>query len=166
MGIGRNSATGRYYQHGSGVADICAATYSSLRLPLGILGLILFTMKARHLIFLPVLLLPWAQAPCAERSPPARNGAHDRVRNPSRKRRSSACSVTLSGMDTAQLISEIDSEISSLQQARALLAGAGSDARVKGHGRKRVMSAEARAKIAAAQKRRWAKQRQETKKTT
>jgi len=69
-------------------------------------------------------------------------------------------------MDTAQLISEIDSEISRLQQARALLAGGHTANRVKHAGTKRTLSAEARARIAAAQKRRWAKQKAAAKKTS
>jgi len=62
-------------------------------------------------------------------------------------------------MDTAQLISEIDSEISRLQQARTLLAGERIDGRANRRGGKRTLSAEARAKIAAAQRKRWAKQK-------
>ena len=73
--------------------------------------------------------------------------------------------VTLSDMDTAQLISEIDSEISRLQQARALLAGGHSVNRTRPHGSTRVLSAEARARIAAAQRKRWAKQKAAAKKS-
>lgn len=57
------------------------------------------------------------------------------------------------------IITAIDVEISRLQQARRLLSGGNET----GHGSrkralaKRVLSPEARAKIAAAQKKRWAK---------
>lgn len=67
-------------------------------------------------------------------------------------------------MDTAQLVSEIDSEIARLQQVRTLLAGVGSATHAKAPRRKRTLSAEARARIAAAQKRRWAKQKGAAKK--
>jgi len=52
------------------------------------------------------------------------------------------------------LIEAIDAEISRLQQARKLLAGSAGT-----RGAKRVMSAEARARIGAAQRKRWAQQR-------
>jgi len=68
-------------------------------------------------------------------------------------------------MDTGQLISEIDSEISRLQQARALLVGVGSATNAKAPRKKRTLSTEARARIAAAQKRRWAKQKSAAKKS-
>ena len=68
-------------------------------------------------------------------------------------------------MDTAQLICEIDSEISRLQQARALLSGRDSATQPKLLRKKRILSAEARARIAAAQKRRWAKQKGAAKKS-
>ena len=54
-------------------------------------------------------------------------------------------------MNTPELIAAIDAEISRLQQARKLLAG-GTGTR----GGKHVMSAEGRARISAAQKKRWA----------
>jgi len=67
------------------------------------------------------------------------------------------------------LIANIDDEIARLREARALLAGGGGAGRGRrGRGSsfdfganrpKRRLSAEARAKIAAAQKKRWAKQR-------
>jgi hypothetical protein len=70
-------------------------------------------------------------------------------------------------MQTNDIIAEIDAEISRLQQAKALLSGTtvkrdpgkpvtngASKPAVK-----RVLSPEARAKIAAAQKKRWAKAR-------
>lgn len=68
-------------------------------------------------------------------------------------------------MDTAHLISEIDSEISRLQQARALLAGGALGSEAKSPRKRHTLSAEARARIAAAQKRRWAKQKNETRKS-
>jgi hypothetical protein len=69
-------------------------------------------------------------------------------------------------MDTNSIIKQIDTEISNLQQARAILIGAAPAK--KGPGRpksnrsqvakpkKRTMSAEGKANIAAAQKARWA----------
>jgi len=73
-------------------------------------------------------------------------------------------------MDTVSIIEEIDAEISRLQQAKVILSGTATN---RGPGRpkatnvvskpvptklaKRVMSAEGRAKIADAQKARWAK---------
>jgi hypothetical protein len=68
-------------------------------------------------------------------------------------------------MNLNSIVAEIDAEISKLQQARRLLAGltaAGTtssgttDAALKGRKRPK-MSAAARAKISAAQKKRWAK---------
>ncbi len=72
-------------------------------------------------------------------------------------------------MAIENLISEIDAEIARLEQARALLSRSGAPA-PKRRGRpagaapthkpaKRVMSAEARERIAAAQRKRWAKQK-------
>jgi hypothetical protein len=68
-------------------------------------------------------------------------------------------------MSREQILAAIDEEISKLQQVRKLLQGSsgrlvtgvsGSKARSK-----RVLSPEARQRIAAAQKRRWAKQKKE-----
>jgi len=65
-------------------------------------------------------------------------------------------------MDTSKLVADIDAEIERLQQARALLNGAEAK-RKPGRAanstspKKRTMSAEGRARIAAAQKARWAK---------
>jgi hypothetical protein len=69
-------------------------------------------------------------------------------------------------MTREQIIAAIDDEIGRLQQVKKLLQSAG------GHGiagvssaktaPKRILSPEARQRIAAAQKRRWAKQRKET----
>jgi len=60
-------------------------------------------------------------------------------------------------MDTAKLLAEVKKEISRLQQVVVLLEGSGS--KRKGKGKRKPMSQEARAKIAAAQKKRWAKQK-------
>ena len=71
-------------------------------------------------------------------------------------------------MNTKEILEHINGEISRLQQVKALLQGS-----ANGHGRsagsinsgtskvkgKRVLSVEARKKIAAAQRRRWAKAR-------
>ena len=69
-------------------------------------------------------------------------------------------------MDVSALLVEIDSELNRLQQARAALVALGAPAkrspgRAKGAlakivTKKRVMSAEAKARIGAAQKKRWA----------
>lgn len=71
-------------------------------------------------------------------------------------------------MSHERIVAAIDEEISKLQQVRRLLQSAGSNSVVSGltgrGGRarkKRVLSAEARQRIAAAQKRRWAKQKKE-----
>ena len=76
-------------------------------------------------------------------------------------------------MDTSAILSMIDAEIAQLVQVRALLTEAGTGTK-RGRGRpkgatdavsaakprkRRRLSAEARAKIAAAQKARWAKQK-------
>jgi hypothetical protein len=68
-------------------------------------------------------------------------------------------------MNLNSIVADIDAEISRLQQARSLLAGApvavGRGSRttggVLGSGKRKKMSAAARAKISAAQKKRWAK---------
>lgn len=65
-------------------------------------------------------------------------------------------------METSKLVADIDAEIERLQKARALLNGAeakrkpGRPANATSP-KKRTMSAEGRARIAAAQKARWAK---------
>lgn len=69
-------------------------------------------------------------------------------------------------MNTSEIISAIDTEIAKLQQARAILTTMPGSSEVKrGPGRpkssttppkKRTMTAEGRAKIAEAQKKRWA----------
>lgn len=73
-------------------------------------------------------------------------------------------------MELKEIIDQIDAEIARLQQARALLAAAVASPsskhlsalkadRAASRKKKRNLSPEARAKIAAAQKRRWAAQR-------
>ena len=72
-------------------------------------------------------------------------------------------------MSHERILSVIDEEISKLQQVKRLLQSAGSGSGVvsslAGRGsrtrKKRVLSSEARQRIAAAQKRRWAKQKKE-----
>jgi hypothetical protein len=64
-----------------------------------------------------------------------------------------------SPMDTTKLIEALDLEIARLQHARALLSGAPLRGKPgpKPKAVKRTMSAEGRARVAAAQKARWAK---------
>jgi hypothetical protein len=74
-------------------------------------------------------------------------------------------------METTQVLAAIDEEISRLTQARALLAGSNGHGAAKGAtsggfktaGVKRVLSPEARKRIADAQRRRWAAQKKATK---
>jgi hypothetical protein len=73
-------------------------------------------------------------------------------------------------MDTNAIVATIDAEIQRLQDARALLTGDAGGKRRRGRpedlasGRKkRRLSPEARAKIAAAQKARWAKAKKASK---
>jgi ElaB/YqjD/DUF883 family membrane-anchored ribosome-binding protein len=69
-------------------------------------------------------------------------------------------------MTREQIIAAIDDEISRLQQVKKLLQSAGNHSFEAAHAgkapAKRILSPEARQRIAAAQKRRWAKQRKET----
>jgi hypothetical protein len=58
-------------------------------------------------------------------------------------------------MDTTKIIAELDNEIANLTYVRALLAGHSSRTAPK----RRTLSAEARKRIADAQRRRWAKAR-------
>ena len=72
-------------------------------------------------------------------------------------------------MNREQMIAAIEEEITRLEQVRKLLQNAAGHriVRTKSTGRpakKRVLSAEARQRIAAAQKRRWAAQRAAAKK--
>jgi hypothetical protein len=68
-------------------------------------------------------------------------------------------------MSRDQILAAIDEEISKLQQVRKLLQSSNQNKLASGFSRagkprtKRVLSPEARARIAAAQKRRWAKQK-------
>jgi|HubBroStandDraft_1064217.scaffolds.fasta_scaffold716190_1 hypothetical protein len=63
-------------------------------------------------------------------------------------------------MDNQSMIAAIDEEIARLQQVRSLLGAGGFPGPSKGKTkRKWVMSAEARAKISAAQRKRWAAQK-------
>ena len=77
-------------------------------------------------------------------------------------------------MSIESILSEIDAEIARLKQVRALLAGSGRVAstsierkakKTAGKaGKKRVLSAEARKRIADAQRKRWAAQKAKAKK--
>jgi hypothetical protein len=65
-------------------------------------------------------------------------------------------------MNTNEIVDAIDKEIARLQQVRSLLAGSQvpvRPAKTMRRAKKRVMSAEGRARIAAAQRARWAKQK-------
>ena len=67
-------------------------------------------------------------------------------------------------MDTTHILTALDQEISRLHQARAILAGSTSPStKSAGFKKRRILSPEARAKIAAAQKARWAKARKAAK---
>jgi hypothetical protein len=74
-------------------------------------------------------------------------------------------------MDTRKLISAIDAEISRLQQIKSLLSGSAHTQHIKVPAvakaskstKRRKLSATARAKIAAAQRARWAKFRKSAK---
>lgn len=83
-------------------------------------------------------------------------------------------------MEVSRIISEIDAQISKLQQARALLAGTATPAARTGPGRpkgskkaapaspaprKRKLSAEGRKRIADAMKKRWAERRKQNAKS-
>ena len=83
------------------------------------------------------------------------------------KRKIQATELHWYSMDTTQLLSFIDSEIARLREARALLAGQDGHVRPgRKPGKKRTLSADARARIAAAQRKRWAKQMRAAKKDT
>ena len=67
-------------------------------------------------------------------------------------------------METQGILTQIDAEIGRLQQVRAILTGTGKNGPknkivAKSAPKKRHLSPEARARIAAAQKARWAKAR-------
>jgi len=67
-------------------------------------------------------------------------------------------------MDSAKMLAEVRSEIERLQKVAALLEG-GSSGRTasRGRGKRKPLSAEARARIAEAQRKRWAKQKKQAK---
>jgi hypothetical protein len=78
-------------------------------------------------------------------------------------------------MDTKEILAHIDTEIARLQQVKGILSGSTTTRKKRGPNKakvtstpvlvkKRTMSAEGRAKIAAAQKARWAKAKKATKK--
>ncbi|HCT60486.1 MAG TPA: hypothetical protein DGA22_06355 [Acidobacterium sp.] len=69
-------------------------------------------------------------------------------------------------MDTAQLIFEIDSEIFPPPEARALLGSGHAVNHAKPRGGKRILSADVRGRIVAAQWKCWAKQKAAAKKTS
>jgi hypothetical protein len=71
-------------------------------------------------------------------------------------------------METQGILAQIDDEIGRLQQVRAILTGKGTNGRknkiaAKSVPKKRQLSPEARARIAAAQKARWARARKTAK---
>jgi hypothetical protein len=79
-------------------------------------------------------------------------------------------------MDTTEIIAQIDSEIARLEQVKSILSGTTATTTIKAKrgpkaktaptpitAKKRLLSPEARARIAAAQKARWAKVRKATK---
>jgi hypothetical protein len=67
-------------------------------------------------------------------------------------------------MDTKSIIAAVDEEIARLQQVRSMLGGGGFPGPFKKTApKKRVMSAEARERIAAAQRKRWAAQKKAAK---
>jgi hypothetical protein len=69
-------------------------------------------------------------------------------------------------MDTATIVAELDAEIETLQKVKVLLSEGGPKPSATGFAfgenrprKKRFLSKDARARIAAAQKKRWAKQK-------
>jgi hypothetical protein len=60
-------------------------------------------------------------------------------------------------METNQIIAELDIEIARLREVRALLSGSADGIKSKAPTKRRTLSAEARKRIAEAQKKRWAK---------
>jgi hypothetical protein len=74
------------------------------------------------------------------------------------------CSIRWNGgMNTTELLASVNSEIVRFQQVRALLAGNNRSHSVQPR-KKHKLSAEARERIAAAQRKRWAKQKAARKK--
>jgi hypothetical protein len=60
-------------------------------------------------------------------------------------------------MNTTELLSSVEFEIATLKEVRSILVGKNTHVRSgRRPGKKRTMSADARARIAAAQKKRWA----------
>jgi hypothetical protein len=69
-------------------------------------------------------------------------------------------------MTTLDIVASIDAEIAKLRKAKQALVGGGENIpslNKKLKGRRKPLSAEARAKIAAAQRKRWAKQKKAAK---
>lgn len=66
-------------------------------------------------------------------------------------------------MTIANIIRELDAEIARLQQVKAILSSGSKIKRATRPVRKRVLSKEARARIAAAQRKRWAAQKKAAK---
>jgi hypothetical protein len=66
-------------------------------------------------------------------------------------------------MQINEIIAALDSEIVRLQQVKALLSGSITTGHASSAPKKHHLSAEARAKIAAAQKKRWAKAKKASK---
>jgi hypothetical protein len=74
-------------------------------------------------------------------------------------------------MSIAEIVQELDAEIERLQRAKQLLSGIARNASSSGtrpgrpasHNKKRVLSAEARQRIAEAQRKRWAAQKRTAK---
>jgi hypothetical protein len=60
-------------------------------------------------------------------------------------------------MQITEILAAIDSEIARLQQVKVLLSGSTTNGHVSSAPKQHHLSVEARAKIAAAQKKRWAK---------
>jgi len=67
-------------------------------------------------------------------------------------------------MQTSAIITAIDEEIAQLRQVRDLLAGGGNSRSIRPAVKRRVLSPEARKRIADAQRRRWAAQKKADKK--
>ena len=70
-------------------------------------------------------------------------------------------------MNTAELLAGVDEEIARLQHVKSLLSGGGGEnipsLNKKRKSKRKPLSAEARAKISAAQKKRWAAQKKASK---
>ena len=92
------------------------------------------------------------------RPPPRSSNAEMRQNLTRPSFRTHGVQVEFIQMDTTQILAEIDSEIRRLEEVRALLAATSTKAH-SGPRKKRHLSAEARERIAAAQRKRWAKQK-------